>query len=181
LFRAYDRLIAHLNDRTPRPVLLYIGDGPQMAELRALRDRLSAGPDITLAGYRPDAADILGEADICVIPSVWQDAFSLAVLEAMARGRAVIATQVGGIPELVEHEVTGLLVPSADEHALAEALARLLRDPAEIARLGEAARRRAHERFSLETQVLRLAALVEEGFGSPCEPTRLGTEVTPQG
>ncbi len=176
LFRAFDRLIANLNDRIPRPVLLYIGDGPQMAELRTLREGLAAGPDITLAGYRPDAADILGDADI------WQDAFSLAVLEAMARGKAVIATRVGGIPELVEHEITGLLVPSADERALAEALARLLHDPAEIARLGAAARRRAHERFSPEAQILRLAALVEEGFfGSPCEPTRSGTGVALQG
>jgi glycosyltransferase involved in cell wall biosynthesis len=124
---------------------------------------------MVLAGYRSDSAIIVSRANVCVVPSVWHDAFPLAVLEAMARARAVIATNVGGIPELIEHDVTGLLVPPGDETALAEAIAALLADPARAARLGEAARERVAERFTPEAQLRRLSALVEEGFGAPCE------------
>ena len=168
LLRAFNRVAQSVPAAEPRPVLLYIGDGPQLAELKALRESLPARDDIILAGYRTDARAILEGADLCVAPSVWQDAFPLAVLEAMAWGKPVIATRVGGIPEMIEDGVHGLLVPPADEPALAEALQALLADPARAARMGEAARRRVAEQFATEEQIRRLVAVVEEGFDKRC-------------
>jgi len=172
LLRAFDRAARSIRTAEPRPVLLYIGDGPQLAELKALRQSLAARDDIILAGYRADARAILEGADLCVVPSVWEDAFPLAVLEAMACGKPVIATRVGGIPEMIEDGVHGLLVPPAGEQALAEALQALLADPARAARIGEAARRRVAERFRPQAQLNRLTALVEGGFGPLCDALR---------
>ena len=172
LLRAFDRLLQGTSREGLRPALIYMGDGPYFAELHSLRDSLRSKGDIILAGYRADAARLLGAADLCVVPSVWQEAFGLAVLEAMARGKPVIATKVGGIPEIVEDGIHGLLVPPADEAALAEAIGGLLKDRKRAAQLGEAARRRVAEQFAPEQQLTRLTALVEEGFRPPCEAVR---------
>jgi len=150
------------------PLLLYAGDGPQMGELLELRQRLGAREDIRLIGYHPNAVALLADADLCVVPSVWQDAFPNAVLETMALGKAVIATSVGGIPDMIEDGVSGLLVPPGDEAALTAAIVALLSDPARRSALGEAARERVAAHFTLGEQASRLTALIEEGFGAPC-------------
>jgi len=150
------------------PFLLYLGDGPQLADLQSLRESLTAKDSILLAGFRPDAREILEGADLCVVPSVWQDALPLAVLEGMARGKPVIATRVGGIPEMIEDGVSGLLVPPADQTALAQAMRRLLSDPAQASALGLAACRRVAEHFTPEQQIRRVTAIIEAGFGIPC-------------
>ncbi len=106
----------------PSPALIYMGDGPQFGELKALRDSFECSTNIHLAGYRKDAIARLEGADVCVIPSIWQDAFPLSVLETMAIGKPVIATRVGGIPEMIEHERTGLLVSASNQTALASAI-----------------------------------------------------------
>ena len=111
---------------------------------------------------RLDNRDVLAlyaGADVVVVPSVIPDALSRVVLEAMAAGRPVIGTTVGGTPELIEHERTGLLVERGDPAALAGAMARLLDDPALAARMGEAAHARVETRFSPEASVDRLLAL----------------------
>ncbi|MBZ5561105.1 MAG: glycosyltransferase family 4 protein [Acidobacteriia bacterium] len=169
LLRAFE-LVARSPDLSgKRPFLLYVGDGPQLPELQALRETLTAKEDILLAGFRADAREILEGADMCVVPSVWQDALPFAVMEGMARGKPVIATRVGGIPEMIEDGVSGVLVPPADEAALAAALAALLSDPCRAAALGQAARQRVAEHFTPQQQVRRLTALVEAGFGTPCK------------
>lgn len=168
LLRAYARLLAGWPPNRPRPVLVYMGNGPQFEELRSLRDRLALGNDVILAGYRPDAAEVIAGVDVCVVPSVWQDAFPLAVLECMARRKAIVAAAVGGIPEMIEDGVTGLLVPPADESALATAIRALLDDPVRAEHLGTAAQRRVREGFTPEGQLARLAGLVEAAFGVPC-------------
>jgi glycosyltransferase involved in cell wall biosynthesis len=86
------------------------------------------------------------------------------VLEAMARARPVIGSAVGGIPELIEDGVTGMLVPPGDVSALAIALERLLADAALRARLGASARTRVGERFTPEAQISALSELVERGL-----------------
>jgi glycosyltransferase involved in cell wall biosynthesis len=172
LLHAFDRLAQNLNSTSIQPTLVYVGDGPQMNELRLLRKSLASQKDIILAGYRTDVASLLKSADLCVIPSVWQEAFSLAVIEPMAYGKPIIATSVGAIPELIEHNVTGLLVPPTDVGALAKAMHDIIIDPLLAMRLGEAGRRHVIERFSLEQQILRLTTLVEEGFEAPCKKLR---------
>lgn len=172
LLRAFDRAARALGGRDHKPVLLHLGDGPQLAELQALRETLASKDDIILAGYRSDAKELLEGADLCVIPSVWQDAFPLAVLDAMARAKPVIATRVGGIPEMIEDRVHGLLVPAADENALSGAMVSLITDPARAARLGTAARHRVTETFQPERYLAQLVGILESGFGPPCEAVR---------
>ena len=165
LLRAFDRVWRASSE--PRPSLVYLGDGPGFGELERVRSELASQEAIVFGGYRPDAAELLGGADICVVPSVWEEAFGLAALEPMARGVAVVATRVGGVPEVVVDGETGLLVPPGDEAALAAALERLLSDAALRRRLGEAGRRRAAELFGREVGVRRLLEVVEPGFRPP--------------
>ena len=96
--------------------------------------------------------DILAAADLSVLPSL-SEGLPNAVLESMAAGVPVVATSVGGTPELVEDGVTGLLVPPRDAEALAVAIARLIGNPALARRFGEAGRRRVHDRFSMAAMV----------------------------
>jgi glycosyltransferase involved in cell wall biosynthesis len=153
LLRAFDRL-------QPGPILVYAGDGPAFASLQALRDSLPSRDRIRLLGYRADREVLLEAADICVVPSVWEEAFGLAALEAMAMGKPVVATAVGGIPEIIRPGVTGLLVRPRDEAQLAAAMASLLADPGAAARMGQEARRDVEARFTPESQLSRLTELV---------------------
>ena len=100
--------------------------------------------------------------DVVVVPSVVPDALSRVILEAMAAGRPVVGTRVGGTPELVLDGVTGLLVERGDPEGLAQALERMLGDAALRTRLGEAARRHVAAGFSAEASVDRLLALYGE-------------------
>src|SRR5215831_8555544 len=128
-------------DALPEDVdVLVFGDGPERARLEAQRARLRTGARVRLAGQRPDAADCVAAADVCVVPSRWEEAFCLAAAEALARARPVVATRVGAIPELVRDGVTGLLVPPASATELADGILRLLDDPELAAALGRAGR-----------------------------------------
>ena len=153
LFRAFDRLPTD-------SLLVYAGDGPAFASLQALRDTLPARERIHLLGYRADRELLLDAADVCVVPSMWDEAFGLAALEAMVRGKPVVATTVGGIPELIRHGVTGFLVPPGDVEQLAAAIGALLDDPAVAARIGAAAREDVERRFSSEAQISHLSELI---------------------
>ncbi len=152
----------------PRPALACLGDGPAMPQLRALRDSLSSREDIFLVGYRADASSLIADADVCAVPSVWEEAFGLAVVEAMAQGKPVVASRVGGIPELVRDGVDGLLVPPGRPEALARALAQLLADPLRARRMGRAARKAVRGRFGLEEKLRRVLDLLEPAFGLAC-------------
>lgn len=164
LLRAFDAALKSLPQAAMRPVLVYIGDGPQRNELEEIRNRLDSRDDIFFVGYRADASSLLADATICVVPSLWQDAFPLGVLEAMAAGKPVIATNVGGIPEMIDDGVTGLLVPPADEQALAGALGCLLTNSALSARLGSAGRQRVAERFTQDQQLRAVTEIVGSCF-----------------
>ena len=160
LLRAFDAALKRLPRTVMRPVLVYIGDGPERKRLEEIRDGLDSRDDIFFLGYRTDASGLFPEADICVVPSVWQDAFPLGVLEAMAAGKPVIGTSVGGIPEMIDDGVTGLLVPPGDEQALTGALDYLLTNPALSARFGSAGRQRVAERFTQDQQLEAVTKIV---------------------
>jgi glycosyltransferase involved in cell wall biosynthesis len=131
---------------------LIVGDGIERERLAALRDRLALGERVRLAGYWPDLAEALAAIDVFVLPSL-MEGHPLAVLEAMAAARPIVATAVGGNAEAIEDGVNGILVPPADPEALARAILSLVRDPERAARLGRAARRTLEERFDLEATV----------------------------
>lgn len=156
LLIAFDQLAAQVPER---PVLAYIGDGPQLEELRALRATLNSREDIRLLGYRDNPRDYLGAADLSVVPSVWQDALPLGVLESMALAKPVVATNVGGIPEMLRHGREGLLVPPGDRQALAAALRELLSEPERARAQGVAGRSRVAMDFDPELQI---RAIIEQ-------------------
>jgi glycosyltransferase involved in cell wall biosynthesis len=142
-------------------------DSATWVELRRMHTAMNLGDSVTFAGPQPFAVvlDALGRSDVFVLPSVRArdgsaDVTPNSLLEAMACGLPVVSTRIGGIPEIVDHEVDGLLVPPADAQALAAAIARLLADPDLRARLGAAARRKIAERFDIDRNIERHAALL---------------------
>jgi glycosyltransferase involved in cell wall biosynthesis len=131
---------------------LIVGDGELREALeRQVRD-LGLERHVRLTGFRADAIGIIKSLDLFVLSSVTEGLGS-AALEAMACGRAVVATRAGGIPEAVADGVTGLLVPPQDESALAGAVLELLRDPDRRAALGAAGRTHVERDFSVERMV----------------------------
>lgn len=106
---------------------LVVGGGPQMQQLQDLAKALGVVDRIFFEGVREDIPDLLHAMDIFVLPSL-SEGFGLAAMEAMASGLPVVCSRVGGLPELVSHEETGLLVPPGDSAALAEGVLRLLAD-----------------------------------------------------
>lgn len=123
--------------------------------------RLGLNGQLIFTGWRTDIPEILPEVTVSVLPSI-TEGLSNTLLESMAAGRAVVATRVGGTPEVVEDGVTGLLVPPNDAGALAGAVRRLLEDAELRERLGRAARRLVLERFSIERMVTDTERLYEE-------------------
>jgi glycosyltransferase involved in cell wall biosynthesis len=165
LLRAFDRVTQDPWPPGKRPVLLYLGGGPHFDELLKLRNSLRGRDDVILAGSRTDAKDFIAAADICVVPSIWQEAFALSVIEPMAYGKPVIGTKVGAIPELIADGVTGLLVAPADEASLADALRALLADPQRATRMGTEGCARVAREFTRQLQESHLVALFEAGLG----------------
>jgi glycosyltransferase involved in cell wall biosynthesis len=130
------------------------GEGEQRGELERLAAGLGLAGKFRLCGAVADIPDFLSRLDVAVLPSR-SEGMSNALLEYMAAGRAVVATAVGAAPEQIVDGAHGLLVPPNDPAKLAEAIGLLLRDPARARRLGEAARRRARERYSRPAMVRR--------------------------
>lgn len=122
--------------RYPHAVLWIVGAGPLDEDLRR-----SAGPGVEFLGDRWDVARLLGMADLFVLPSRWEG-MPLSILEAMREGVPVVASHVGGIPELVEHGVTGTLFPPGDSSACAAAMLACLADPERANAMAIEARRR---------------------------------------
>lgn len=126
----------------------------------AFRDAILTVPGVRFHGHLSPLAleQRLRRAAVVVVPSVWWENLPYAVIEAQALGRAVVASRTGGIPELVEHGVDGLLVPPGDGRALADAVKQLLGDPSLRRRLGAAASARVRERHDLDHHVARVSA-----------------------
>jgi len=129
--------------------LLLVGDGPLRSELETKVRKMGLEGQVRFLGVRTDVPAILAAADVFVLSSLWEGN-PLSVMEAMATGKPVIATAVGGVPELVEDGVSGILVPPQKPEALAEAMIRLAQHPALRQKMGEAARQRALERFGVD-------------------------------
>ena len=138
--------------------LKLVGDGPERAEVEALAIRLGVHARIEFLGERIDLPAVLRVSDVFLLPSE-TESFGLAALEAMACGVPVVASDVGGIPEVVSDGETGLLAPVGDVPALARHVARLIGDDTERAAFGAAARRRVEARFRLEPVVAVYEAL----------------------
>jgi glycosyltransferase involved in cell wall biosynthesis len=166
LFRAFDKLVSGLPADRPRPILVYVGKGPLVAELESLRGTLAARDSIIMTGYRSDVDELTVGAMMSVIPSVWEDACPYAVLDAMSQGSPVVGTRVGGVPEMIDSDAVGLLVPPGDEAALSVAMRRLL-DDAELRKtMGRNAQARVASFFHPDQQAERLVGHLMSAFTS---------------
>ncbi|MCL6521604.1 MAG: N-acetyl-alpha-D-glucosaminyl L-malate synthase BshA [Firmicutes bacterium] len=132
--------------------LLMAGDGPELGAAEAEVDALGVGERVHFLGRRDDVADILGEADVLLLPSA-TESFGLVALEAMAAEAVVVASDRGGLPEVVSDGETGFLFPPEAEEAMAEAVVALARDPERRRAMGRAARRRALRHFGVRAVV----------------------------
>ena len=139
---------AQLKPRFPDLKVVVAGDGFERPDLIALAERLDIARDVTFLGWVPnsDLPQYYRAAALSVIPSL-EEGFGIPAAEAMGCETAVVASDAGGLPEVVEHGVTGLIVPRGDANALAEAIGALLADPARRARMGQAGRERALRLF----------------------------------
>ena len=156
----------------PNLTVLVAGEGEQEAKLSALIDEHRLGTSVRLLGRWPagEMPELLAAVDVGVNCS-HREGTPLSVLEYMAAGKPVVATRVGGMSDLIEDGVHGLLVPPGDPHALAGALRQILPDPAWRAAMGERGRVRQREEFDLDVMVRRLEDLYEELFQrSPTGP-----------
>jgi glycosyltransferase involved in cell wall biosynthesis len=123
--------------------LLLAGAGPTRAELEAQVARLGLAQHVTFLGLvsRTDLSALLARTDVVVLPSYWEG-LPVSLIEALSAGKAIVASRVGGNPELVADGVNGLLVPPGDAPALAQALLSLFSDPERVRRMGQASRER---------------------------------------
>lgn len=140
--------------------LAIVGDGPERVPLAVLADDLGVSNRIHWAGHRRDVPRLLPAFDLFVQPSL-HEGLPNAVLEAMAAGLPVVATAVGGTPEVVDDEVTGFLVPPRDPQALAQGLRALLHNSDLRRKMGRAGRDRVEQYFSLKQMVKQTQALYE--------------------
>lgn len=159
-----------------RPWVALAGNGPMRAEIEAMREAAGLGGDIRLLGEREDTAALMQAADFLVLPSSFEG-MSNVLMEAMSVGCPVIASAVGGNPELVEDGETGLLFPDDDAHALAAQLQRMSSEPALRARLAEKAAQMVHERYSIDNLVTSTSAIYERCL-APCRPSALPSTST---
>jgi glycosyltransferase involved in cell wall biosynthesis len=146
-------------ERHPDAVLALVGKGGQEAELKRRAQEIGAGGRVKFLGWREDVAEIMPLFDVFVLPSL-NEGMGRVLVEAMAAGRPVVASRTGGIPDLVRHEETGLLVAPGDEAGLAAAIGRLLGSPAEARRLADGGRLRCSQ-YGLKDMLGKLDALYE--------------------
>jgi glycosyltransferase involved in cell wall biosynthesis len=144
----------------PDAVFAVAGAGRDRAALEDQARSLGLNGRLLFLGHRDDIPDLLAVCDLFVLPSLFEG-LPISVLEAMAAGKPVVATRIGGTDETVEEGRTGFLVPARDPAALASAIRRVLADPPEARRMGEAGRARALSEFSAETMVGRTTGLYE--------------------
>ena len=153
--------VAELMPRFPRLRLLLVGEGEERGRLEALVRRLDIERSVDLLGRRSDVGDVLAALDVAVSSSD-REGSPLSVMEYMQAGLPVVATRVGGVPDLVEDGVTGTLVARGSGRALANGIAPLLEDPSLAREMGRRGQALCTSRFSLEAMVANLQDLYEE-------------------
>jgi glycosyltransferase involved in cell wall biosynthesis len=146
----------------PDAYLLIVGEGSRREALEALTRDLRIAHRVVFTGRRDDVPSVTAALDVAVLPS-YREAQGLSILEALALSRPVVASNVGGIPEVITDGVTGLLVPPHDADALAAAIIRVLRDHPFADTLGRAGHDMVHERFCIDLMVDEVQAIYEEG------------------
>jgi len=146
------RALPEILRASPRTLLLLVGEGELEQTLKAEAAKLRLGEHVRFLGFRSDVPALLSLLDVFVLPSL-SEGLSMALLEAMAAGKPVVVTRVGGNPEVVIDGDTGFLIDAESPESISHRVLQLLSDKAQAARMGERGRRRAHERFSFRATV----------------------------
>jgi glycosyltransferase involved in cell wall biosynthesis len=162
--KGYDyliRAIATVKREVPSVKLLIAGEGEEENDLKNLVKSLDLSKEVILTGLCREVEKLLNFTELFVLPSLWEG-MPNAVLEAMAAAKPVVATRVGGVPELVMDGETGILVPPEDSESLARAIVGLLRNTAQANSMGNAGRKRVQEHFSLREMVTKTDSLYQK-------------------
>ncbi len=128
---------------------ILVGDGSLRRHLEELAQDLNISKRVSFLGFRDDIPQLLSIMDVFVLPSLWEG-FGIVLLEAMAMGKVVVATNIGGISEIVVDKTTGYLCPPMDSETLANTVIDLLRDPAKMRTVGMLGRERVKKHFTLD-------------------------------
>lgn len=158
------RAIHQIKDYDARVKLWIIGGGPLKGELENLVQELDINNQVEFLGIRNDVGHLLNEVDIFILPSI-REGMSLAIVEAMAYGKAIIASNVGGIPELIKDGQTGLLVEPANAETIAKKICCLIEDCEMRKYLGRQACLAYKRRFTLDRMIDKIEKLYEQCFG----------------
>ena len=152
----------HVLREVPDAYLLIVGEGSRRDFLEQWASAHKVGHRIVFTGRRDDIPAVTAGLDVAVLPS-WREAQGLSILEAMALSRPVVASDVGGIPEMIQDGVTGLLVEHDNPVALAEAVVRLLKDRPYAETIARAGHDLVHSRFCIELMVKAIEQIYDEG------------------
>lgn len=165
--------VAIIKRAVPEVVLTLAGDGPDRAALHDLAKRLDIEANVSFLGYQSQqqVRERMAQTDVFTMAS-FAEGVPVVLMEAMAAGVPVVATQIAGIPELVEDGVSGYLVPPGEAGAVADRAAQLLSDPARRARMGAAGREKVAREFDIDAEARRLALVLTSALAGRATPTR---------
>lgn len=153
-------------EAVPDAYYMVVGDGDHRQALQEAARKSGIGERVIFTGFRQDVASLLSVSDFFVLPTL-DEALPTVLAEAMATSLPLIVSDVGGVPEMVDDGVNGLLLPPGDPKSLAAACIRLIQDDADARRMGEAGWKVVNERFNIRKQVQHLGDLYDEILGSP--------------
>ena len=169
------RTLKRLRDEQVPAKLVLVGDGEERADLEKLVAEVSVGGDVVFLGARSDIPRLLAAADAFLLSSI-SEGIPLTLIEAMGAGIPIVSTDVGGIPEVIEHGVSGLLAPAGDAGTLAAHLKSLWQNPEQRSQLAENGCQRAVERFSLEQMHRQYVDVYEQVLGR-ATPSRVVAKI----
>jgi glycosyltransferase involved in cell wall biosynthesis len=157
-FSTFLRAARVIHESVASAVFLIVGEGPERTNLERLVGQLNLSGTVHFLGERPDVANVLSDVDVLVMSSI-TESFPNAILEGMAIGKPIVATNVGGVPDLVEEGCTGFLVPPHDPTSIAERILRLWSNSTLRASMGEEGRNRVARKFTVGRVVEQLEAI----------------------